>query len=374
MVVGVEAARATASVLEIERLVAELPEAARARFDRLFHVAGAVGELRPPEHMHRWIERYFGTVDAIRAQKVVKITNRATLEGALFNELRARRPIEARIPDALHAELARNAPDPFDEPLLNTPEDRFGRIVGRRCVTAANVAKYDGWHGVIVFDEHDPLAFDEAAVVDYLDVAGRWWGAARAADPAATYPFFMWNCLWKAGASIQHGHAQLSLTSGMHYAKVEHLRRSAAAYRAASGHDYFADLFAAHRDLGLAAERDGVRLISNLVPIKEKELVILADRCDATLARATYRALRCLTDELGVTSFNLVIYLPPLGPTADSPDWRDFPVVVRMVDRGDPISRTADFGAMELYAASVVSSDPFKVAQTVFDGGTDAGR
>ena len=38
-----------------------------------------------------------------------------------------------------------------------------------------------------------------------------------------------------------------------------------------------------------------------------------------------------------------------------------------MVDRGDPANRTADFGAMELYAASVVSSDPFKVARTIFE-------
>ena len=36
-----------------------------------------------------------------------------------------------------------------------------------------------------------------------------------------------------------------------------------------------------------------------------------------------------------------------------------------MVDRGDPMNRTADFGAMELYAASVVSSDPFKVAESL---------
>ena len=61
---------------------------------------------------------------------------------------------------------------------------------------------------------------------------------------------------------------------------------------------------------------------------------------------------------------NLVIYLPPLAESDG--DWSDFPVVVRMVDRGDPMNRTADFGAMELYAASVVSSDPFKVAESLF--------
>ncbi len=349
-----------ASVLDVEALVRDLPSESQQRFARLFHVSSTLGEIRPPSHMHRWIERYFGAVESIQAQRVVKITNRVTLEGALFNELRARRPIEARIPDALHAELARNAPDPFDEPLLNTPEDTFGRISGRRCITASNVAKYDGWHGVLVFDEHDPLAFDEAAVVDFFDVASRWWSAANVADPAATYPLFMWNCLWKAGASIQHGHAQVSLTKGMHYAKIEHLRRSAATYRAAYGQNYFDDLYATHRELGLATERDGVRILANLVPIKEKELLLFGDRFDANFARTVHRALRCLTDTLGVTSFNLVVYLPPLGPVSPAEDWQDFPIVVRIVDRGDPTSRTADFGAMELYAASVISSDPFK--------------
>ena len=78
--------------------------------------------------MHRWIEKYFGSVEAVRRQKVVKVTNRWTLESSLFNELRAHRPLEARIPSALAEEIARSHPDPFDDPEANTPEDVFGRI------------------------------------------------------------------------------------------------------------------------------------------------------------------------------------------------------------------------------------------------------
>jgi len=33
-----------------------------------------------------------------------------------------------------------------------------------------------------------------------------------------------------------------------------------------------------------------------------------------------------------------------------------------VIDRGDPSNRTSDIGAMELYSAPVVSSDPFRVA------------
>jgi hypothetical protein len=59
------------------------------------------------------------------------------------------------------------------------------------------------------------------------------------------------------------------------------------------------------------------------------------------------------------------MYTPPWSQTPEN--WEGFPVIVRIVDRGDPSSRTADFGAMELYAASVVSSDPFALSRQLQD-------
>jgi hypothetical protein len=53
--------------------------------------------------------------------------------------------------------------------------------------------------------------------------------------------------------------------------------------------------------------------------------------------------------------------LPPLGPTEE--DWSGFPYVVRIVDRGDPFDRTMDMATMELYASSVLFSDPFDVME-----------
>jgi hypothetical protein len=41
--------------------------------------------------------------------------------------------------------------------------------------------------------------------------------------------------------------------------------------------------------------------------------------------------------------------------------------MVRIVDRGDPMTRTNDFGAMELYAASVVAGDPLRLAAQLED-------
>jgi hypothetical protein len=62
---------------------------------------------------------------------------------------------------------------------------------------------------------------------------------------------------------------------------------------------------------------------------------------------------------LKVTSFNLGIAFPPL----DSEEgWQEFPIIARMLDRGDDGDISSDISAMELWGANVISSDPFKTA------------
>jgi hypothetical protein len=350
-------------IVDLPRAVAELSEEHRSAFDRLFHVSETIGKIDPPEHMHRWIERYFGSVEAVLSQHVVKVTNRHTLDATLFNDLRSRRPLEARIPADLADEIAKTAPDPFCEPLHNTPADVFGRIEGKHSLTASNIAKYDGFHGVVIFREHDPLAFTGEVVEDAIDVSRQWIRRCYEMDSDAVYPLFMWNCLWKSGASIPHGHAQISLTRGMHYGKVENLRRSATGYRQQFDRNYFDDLFSVHEALGLGQQVGNVKVMANLTPLKEKEVVLIGSQVDNELSGMIYRVLRCLIEDLSTSSFNLAIWEPPIVNTGEN--WEDMPVMVRIVDRGDPLNRTSDFGAMELYAASVVSSDPFRVAETL---------
>lgn len=346
----------------ITDLVAEigrLPTGERARFARLFQVSESVGALVAPEAMHRWIENFFGSVEVVEHQKIVKTTNLVTFEGTLFNALRSSRPMELAQPEALDEILNSGTGDPFCRPEQGTPEDVFGRVKGRHSITASNIAKYDAFHGVVIYDHHNPLAFTPESIADHLEVGLRWGHAALEADPAARYYFFMWNCLWKSGASILHGHAQVACTRDMHYAKVEHLRRAALQYREQHGANYFDDLFGAHEALGLGVQAHGLRLLASLTPIKEKEVWLIGDAVDATLADGLYRVLDCYVHQLGVHSFNVVLYVPPLAPVPE--DWSGFPVIARLVDRGALHNKTADFGAMELYASSVVASDPFKL-------------
>jgi hypothetical protein len=363
--------------------IAALPDGIRQACERIFYVDVTTGYTVPPAPMEAWLEGQFGAVDDVREQTIMKITNRLTLEAALFNPLRARRPADAGGDDAaLEARIAEKLAghDMFREPLRETPADLFGRVRGRFCITASNVAKYDGWHGLVIFDEPHPLRFGQAQVEDYLDVAFRWIAAAHGHDQEAIYPIITWNCLPKSGATLIHGHIQLALARGMHYARVECWRRAAETYRAHNGADYFDDLFAIHQALGLAVPHDsGLRIFAHVTPLRNREIVLLTtapflppahgrEAADADLlATAIYDVLRQLIDGQGVRAFNMAIALPPLRATAE--EWSGVPIIVRLADRGDPLASSNDWGAMELFATGSIVSDPFEVAASLRGAG-----
>lgn len=350
---------------ELEERIAALPPDARAAAERIYAVSTTVGRLDPPPEMHAWITKQFGSVDAVTAQRIVKVTNLVMLEGALFNDVRARRPAEVKGGDEVRETIERSRGDPFCHPETGTPADSFGRIKGEHGITASNIAKYDTYHGVLVFDEHDPLAEMDAGVIrDRLLTARRWAEAANEEDPTARYYFLIWNCLWRAGGSIVHGHMQMTVTRGMHYPKVEMLRRRSLAYDEQHGRDYFDDVWLVHEALGLGDERDGVRIIASLTPVKESEVLIVGrpGEDESALAAGIARVVGAYRRQ-GVVAYNLALVLPPLA--ADGNDWRRFPPHARLVDRGDPANRTSDIGGMELYAASVVAADPFRLAEVL---------
>ncbi|MDQ2999448.1 MAG: hypothetical protein M3R61_20635, partial [Chloroflexota bacterium] len=193
----------------IQKLIANLPEQRQQLFGQIFDLHVAIGHALPPPEMEPWVIQQFGALEPVREQTIVKIVNRLTLESALFNPLRARRPTqpgggEQVLEERIARELAEH--DIFRDPERDTTADVFGRIRGQHCVTASNVAKYAGWHGLVIFDEPHPLHFGVAQLHDYLDVALRWLAAAHTRDPQAIYPIITWNCLPKSGATLMHGH------------------------------------------------------------------------------------------------------------------------------------------------------------------------
>lgn len=341
----------------LPKLVESLPTRERRLFKRIFHVEKVEGRLKLPLDLKFWAEKTFGSLERVEAQSVIKVVNNVTLEAAFFNELRSLRPVEAVSPPP---ELLKAEGCFFCQAERLTAENPFGRLRGKHGVTAANIAMYDGWHGLAIFTRHNPLAYRREEVLDVFTLAIKWFRQVRRADRSVRFPFILWNCLWRAGASIIHGHLQM-VASREAYPKVEHFRRCASKYKAKYASNYFEDFYHAHEMLGLGFQHGEVKVMASLTPLKEREIVLLSPRAGGSLLEAVYRLLKVYR-KLKVSSFNLSMALPPLERVEG---WEDFPVLTRMVDRGNLEERTSDVGGMELYAASIVSSDPFQLAEAL---------
>ena len=135
----------------------------------------------------------------VTTQIIVRTFNLWTGEGALFNELRAGRPGQASTLSAekrqrLLARVREAEKDcDFCHPVTATPEDLFGRVEGKHCITASNIAKYDAYSGLVIFGQHNPLEFNREQLSDYIEVALRWYRRAHERENDFRYPFFGWN-------------------------------------------------------------------------------------------------------------------------------------------------------------------------------------
>ena len=351
----------TPSIQDLADRVAGLSGAEQRIFEHIFSLDSVRGSLKLPSAMLPWAAAQFGAVERVTSQKIIRITNRITLESSVYNPLRALRPHNFDSKAAASAEDT-SCIDRFATPLESTPEDVFGRVKGKYCITAANVAKCEQYHCVIVFKKPDPMDFGCNEVADYIETGWNWVQRAHDFDPLAQNPLFLWNCTNRGGASIRHGHAQVVLGRGSHYAKVEHLRRAALDYEDQYGANYFEDLFHIHQALGLGWKSGDAGVMVYLTALKQNEIMMLGPDLTASFVKSLARMVVDFRDKLRVKSFNLGIVFPPLG---DGAGWERFPVIARLLDRGDTSSISSDISAMELYGANVVTSDPWETAQAL---------
>jgi len=351
------------SIDRLPDLLAALPGGTGKVFNRIFNLEEGRSELKLPGQMLPWVRGQFGHEERVKQQTIIRVTNLITGESSIYNPLRSQRPhnFKRARPSAATA-VAR---DIFADPLNNTPEDVFGRIKGKHCITACNIAKYALHHGVVIFNNSGPLDFGCSEVADYLETGWKWLQSTHQYDREARYGLFLWNCTNRAGASIPHGHAQVVLGRGRHYGKAEQLHRACVTYRQNYGADYFADLFNVHEALGLGWHHGNTRIMSYLAALKQNEVMLLSDKLDDNLKEGIYGILSGFRDKLNVKSFNVGLAFPPFG---DQSGWEGFPLVARIVDRGDTADLSSDIGAMEFYGASVVSADPFHTAMVLRNG------
>lgn len=369
------------SIMDLEKKVKNLREIdapTYSIFKRIYRFDFGRGAQVIPDSFKNKIVDYFGrrdsagmiiespdeVVDRVEHQKIIKITNKWTGESTLFNSLRADRPgIRGtdREKEKSHIfELiteSKKACD-FCQPEKYTPEDVFGRIYGKYSITAANLAKYDVWSSLVIFQNHNPLKFSLEEFSDYLNTSLAWFEAVNNHSPLFRFPFLVWNCLPRAGASQVHGHVQI-LMSREPYAKVDTLQKTWQKYGKEIDADYFQDLYQVHRSLGLSGNQGHIKFLASITPIKEKEVIIISSKMDLEAKKTIFKILRCFIDILDVFSFNLSISCPPIDHQAE------LPYIIKIVDRGSLLKSTADMGGMELYGSSVVADDPYKIINLI---------
>jgi hypothetical protein len=345
----------------LNKVLDTLSASNKALFRRLYALCIQRGQLHIPDGIHDWVIQQFGSLETVSEQQIVRLTNKISGEETIFNSIRHLRPSDTCGKALFSIDSIDMGADSFAAPRQNTPEDPFGRIAGKFCVTASNIAKCSELHGLVIFNEPHPLKFTQEEVIDYVDTGWRWAQQAHKYYPDNKYFFFCWNCLWRSGASINHGHAQMTLSQKRAYTRIESLRKAAMSYRRRYDSDYFNDLFRVHKAMGLAYDLDGIQIIAYLTPIKTNEIVIIAPELTPAFASRLYDGLSLYRDLLGTVSFNLALTTPPLDSTRET--WQGFPVIGWMVDRGKLEYRSSDIGSLELFAANSVDSNPFKLAE-----------
>lgn len=375
-------------------------------FDRFFILEEKPAQLKIPEpfadKVRAIFQRYPGgtkSLNFVENQVIVTSYNRYTEEYSLFNEVRRYRPgyserLSAEKEEEVNKEMMSNEGAETCDfcSKERTAMDVFGRIEGQHCFTASNVAKYEQWHGLLIGNKHHPLTWSKAILIDYLQTAHRWFAKVNSIDSEARFPHIMWDAGFRASASQLHQHLQLSIVHDRFYMRAEHTRLAAAAYARHYGKDrratedstgsgnYWADLVSLHESLGLAVRHNRSVVISYIAPIKERELIVVTEDSHSTsFAELIAAALTAMKDDIGIRAFSMAIILEPIGkPLAtasvrsagrDDGDDADFqrhkplpyPAIARIVDRGNPLDRRSDVGAMEFYGANNVGADPFHI-------------
>lgn len=371
------------SILDLPILVEDLLSAEqRTAFYRIHEVdyeeAPVIYET---EEARLKVAELFG--QPLEVRQALDVINRVINEQTLLNPLRLKRPMPVIEPGdksasqrriEVYAQEPRNLPENcfFCHSETSTPQDPFGPVFSqsRRTKTVVNAGAYGAWNSLVIpVDTHDPLDVDEEIFHEMYETGKDWLREANNYDPELRFGFIGWNRFRRAGSSQFHPHLQL-LTRRKPLQEVENLRESMAKYQYKNGYPYFDDLAYCLRPLGLVFDVGSAHIVFNLVPKKEKEVMIYANDGESLpngdLSKAASLVMEWWQKKLGVTSFDMAVYLPPLGINVKEVggDWHNFFPMMRLVDRGGEENPVSDIGVMELYAASVVGSDAFKLAQS----------
>ncbi|MCR4325080.1 MAG: hypothetical protein NUV69_05350 [Candidatus Curtissbacteria bacterium] len=322
-------------------------------------------------------------VDAVEGQWTVRIIDRYSKKAAVYNPLRANRPMvragTSRFEDDIEA---RRDNCDLCASEGNTPYDQFSPGMNLEGLTAfPNVSKM-GEYNMMMAGPHNPYDLDGRQFANQFYKAMAFGRAVNESDSEAVNLLWGMNFGYKAGASQVHQHSQALLDRGsLQQGEYERFHETAKTYaREFEGREYLRDVLKVHEELGLARHfkdemaGNGLWVVMPLTPAKERSVLVIGNNTtdhfvSLRMMQVSWGVVEFMMDreEEGVREFNTYFYMPPYGRAREGGYWSDFKPMFYFVDRGSSASPTADMGFMEMQGAVVLSSDPKKVVTKLFN-------
>ncbi|GFO15639.1 hypothetical protein PoB_004214400 [Plakobranchus ocellatus] len=342
------------------------------RFSAIYSVEKRFGNVRMPKSFEPKVRGWLGNKDELFQelfhQEIIHMINMYTRETTVFNPLRDKRPVtkpkESEEDYIKRITKESEATCDFCRYKNFTAEHTFGREETKLSFTASNIFKLDTLHAVVTIKDHDPINWSLEQYMDMMMLTVKWLKKAHASDPSAVYPAIIWDLLPKSGSSQLHPHDQVFLSPNRYQGMVETWRRAAQDYFVDFQSNYFSDLVSIYSALGLVATHRSAVALASLTPRKDNEVIIIAPEADTDFFELIYYVLRAYIDDMKKYSFSLGGGFPAMSAEAKA---GRIPAFVRVITRGVTTEIRTDISALELFTATNVNIDPYRVIAAIQD-------
>ncbi|XP_005107314.2 uncharacterized protein LOC101858440 [Aplysia californica] len=340
------------------------------KFSAIYTVERRVGSVVIPGTFKAKVQAWLGQREELYQelfhQDIIHVINQYTRETTIFNPLRDKRPVtkpkesEKDYLQRITKESAMNCD--FCRFRNFTAEHDFGRVETDLSFSASNIFKLDRLHAVITIKAHDPVNWSYQQYMDMMRLTMVWLKKAHHAEPSAVFPSLIWDLLPKSGSSQLHPHNQIFLSPNRYHGMVEMWRRAAQEYVADFDSNYFTDLVSLYSALELVTTHKSAVALASLTPRKDNEVVVIAPKADDDFFQMIYFVVRAFMDDLKKYSFSLGGGFPSMKT---HPGLAEIPAFVRIITRGVMTEIRTDISALELFTATNVNIDPYKVIQVI---------
>lgn len=337
-------------------------------FQTIYAVSLRNGSVSLPVPFQAKVKKWLGNNEELFKdvfhQEIIHVVNKLTREHTVFNPLRDKRPVslpdvpEAQYYEQLMKDSAKSCD--FCDFKGYTAEHTFHRVENEFAFSASNTFKMDTLHALFAMKQHDPLRWSAKMFIGLMNLTLTWFDKAHGVFPSARFPSMIWDVLPKCGASQVHPHLHGFLDPERYHGVSESWRLGGQDYFNIEGTNLFTDMAQLASSLGLAVSYKSAVAFASLVPRKDHEVVVMAPVAGRDFFEMIYFVLRAFVDDLPQYCFSMGITYPALSGMEAV-----LPAYARIITRGAVTDLRADISSLELFTATNVNIDPFRVIKVV---------